>query len=141
MPPAASPVAPKVPLAAPAGVDRSLFSRLGIRVNETDDNKSGKVRGKQTNGNASVSDSRDLPSELLSPYTDLLKRAGVDSLSALQSLVRPTSVPQYVELLGNQYPDEKLLKGMTAKWALRERLEEWLGDSQPSKLDWTKRAP
>lgn len=73
-----------------------------------------------------------LPEDMLKPYTSLLQRAGVDSLSTLRKLVRPGSVKEYIDELAKEYPDEDLLRGFTAKWALRDRLEDWLDVKAPA---------
>lgn len=77
-----------------------------------------------------------LPTDLLSPYTELLEKAGIRSLTALKKVLRPTSIPAYVEMLAEKYPNEELLSGLTAKWALRERLEECLGEKKESRIEW-----
>lgn len=42
-------------------------------------------------------------------------------------------------MLCDEFPEEQLLKGLTARWALRERLEEWLGEKSLSNADWGER--
>lgn len=117
--------------------DRSLLSRLsGVPASATDAPKSAKGRNKQINGNGAAD---DISSRVLAPFDGLLKRAGVDSLATLRKLVRPGTVREYVEMLSQEYPNEPLLDGLTAKWALRERLEEWLGEKQQSTLEWGNR--
>lgn len=109
--------------------DSSLLSRLGAPIKP-----SSKANGvEKTNG----SSTSKLPS-LLQPYDDLLLRAGVDSLDKLKRLVRPGTVKEYIEMLCEEFPKEELLNGLTARWALKERLEEWLGEKESLKLDWTK---
>lgn len=107
----------------------SLLSRLsGPAPPATANTKKAKA---QANGS--------LPVDLLSPYTELLEKAGIRSLPALKKVLRPTSIPAYVEMLSDKYPNEELLSGLTAKWALRERLEEWLGEKKESRIDWGER--
>lgn len=105
--------------------DNSLLSRLGAPIKQSNAAVNGKDK---PNGR--------LPEALLRPYDDLLRRAGVESLSRLKQLIRPGTVKEYVELLCKEFPDEDLLRGLTAQWALKERLEEWLGEKEPLKLDW-----
>lgn len=117
--------------AASINKDTSLLSRLGAPIKETPDSVNGEA---QSNGSATK-----LPSKLLAPYEELLSRAGVDSLDTLRKLVRPGTVKEYIEMLCKEYPDEELLQGLTARWALKERLEEWLGEKEPLKMGWQYR--
>jgi len=108
--------------------ESSLLCRLGAPMKSTSTPVNGQT---QSNGHA---DTR--PSSVLHPYEDLLSRAGVDSLDTLRRLIRPKSVKEYVEMLCREYPDEQVLQGLSARWALKERLEEWLGEKEPLRMDW-----
>lgn len=105
--------------------DDSLLSRLG-----------GPVLHGTVAFDAKSKPNGALPSEPLRPYEDLLLRAGVDSIDRLKQLVRPGTIKEYIEMLCREYPDEQLLQGLTARWALKERLEDWLGQKEPLKLEW-----
>lgn len=109
--------------------ETSLLSRLGAPVPSAATN--GQTRPTKVNGTTS-----DIPVSVLRPYDDILRRAGVNSLDKLRQLVRPNSVKAYIEMLCKEYPNEELLQGITARWALKDRLEEWLGEKEPLKMDW-----
>jgi hypothetical protein len=110
--------------------DSSLLSRLGAPVPPAKTN--GLARAAKANGSTA-----NLPISLLRPYDDLLRRAGVTSLDKLGELVRPNSIKAYIEMLCKEYPNEEVLQGVTARWALKDRLEEWLGEKEPLQMDWT----
>ena len=129
----------------------SLLSRLGITVNhlnadEHDDKANGKSRQTKAtsargDGNGHLTppprkDDATPPFALLAPYDTLLQKAGVASVSTLRRLVRPETIKEYIEMLAENNPDEELLRGLTAKWALRERLEQLLGENNESTTDW-----
>jgi hypothetical protein len=120
--------------AASNNKDNSLLSRLGVPIKGASADVNGKDK---SNGSATK-----LPSSstLLAPYKDLLSRAGVDSLDTLRKFVRQGSVKEYIEMLCKEYPNEDLLQGLTARWALKERLEEWLGEKEPLTMDWRHRS-
>lgn len=106
----------------------SLLSRLGAPVKPV----TGLSNGKRRPNDVSL----DYTKSLLHPYGNLLAKAGVDSVDTLRRLVRPGTVKEYIEMLCKEYPDEKLLEGLTARWALKERLEEWLGEKEALKMAW-----
>lgn len=115
--------------ASASNQDASLLSRLGAPI---------KATLAKTNGAAKANGgtSSNMPSAMLQPYEDLLKRAGVDSMDKLKKLVRSGSVKEYIEMLCKEFPDEELLQGLTARWALKERLEDWLGEKRPLEMEW-----
>jgi hypothetical protein len=113
---------------APSGA-ASLLSRISGPV---------PVSAKAVNGKKEARQKIKAPSSL-EPFTDLLLRAGVKDIETLRKLVRKSTIPEYVELLAKEYPEEELLQGLTRKWALRERLEDWLGVKEKSNFDWGSR--
>lgn len=113
-----------------------LLDRLQPRDAMTERAEGGRGGGDaavRSNGAAS-----DLSDDLLSPYTSLLNRAGVDSLPTLRKLLRRGSVKEYIDDLAKEYPDEELLRGFTAKWSLKDRLEDWLDVKRPGP-EWERR--
>jgi hypothetical protein len=120
--------APAVAVQAPSGA-ASLLSRISGPV---------PVSAKAVNGKKEARQKIKAPSSL-EPFIDLLSRAGVKDIETLRKLVRKSTIPEYVEMLAKEYPDEELLKGLTGKWALRERLEDWLGVKEKSNFDWGSR--
>lgn len=121
------------PASTPA--EGSLLSRIA--------GESAHVNGARTaepaQATASASDS--VPVSLLQPFDSLLRRAGVYDLATLRKLVRPGKSKEYVEMLAAEFPEEESLRGLTGKWALRERLEEWLGEKADGRdaLEWGNR--
>lgn len=83
----------------------------------------------------------------LEPFGQLLLQAGIKDIDHLRKLVRKSTVAEYAELLIREYgqqPEfaELGLQGATGRWALRERLEEWLGVKVKGQgLDWGERPP
>jgi hypothetical protein len=121
--------------ASASNQDASLLSRLGAPIKATLAKTNGAA--KANGGTSSTSStSSNMPSAILQPYEDLLQRAGVDSLDKLKKLVRPGSFKEYIEMLCKEFPDEELLQGLTARWALKERLEDWLGEKRPLEMEW-----
>jgi len=115
----------------------SLLERLGAKRREESQKKGNGHVG--LFGNLTPPPRSTLPADLLHPYTNLLHKAGIDSLDSLRLLVRSKTVKEYVDALADKYPQEKLLDGFTARWALRERLEEWLGVKKEDTVDWGSR--
>lgn len=105
----------------------SLLSRIG-----------GPAPTAKVNGKKEARSKASKPASL-EPYTELLNKAGVKDIDYLRKLVRKSTVTEYVEMLAREYPDEVLLKGLTGMWALRERLEEWLGVKERSTFNWGTR--
>lgn len=106
----------------------SLLSRIGGPA----------PTAKAVNGKKEARSKASKPASL-EPYTELLNKAGVKDVDHLRKLVRKSTVTEYVEMLAKEYPDEELLEGLTGMWALRERLEEWLGVKEKSTFDWGTR--
>ena len=141
------------PTSTRAKAEPSLLSRLGIKVaqtngelekRDTDKGKKAVTPTVRSNGDrdAQLPSSHQIgsSSDLLEPYQGLLRKAGVDSIITLRRLVRPGTIREYVDMLSVEYPDEQLLNGLTGKWALRERLEEWLRDKKEPASDLVQRS-
>lgn len=121
------------PASTPA--EGSLLSRIAGESAHTNGT------GTAAPASATVAANDGLPVSLLQPFDSLLLRAGVSDLATLRKLVRPGKAKEYVEMLAAEFPEEDSLRGLTGKWALRERLEEWLGDKTDGRdaVEWGDR--